>query len=66
MNRVVNGVVGFAKFWYDFIIGDDWLIAAVIAAALVLLKVLGDSVLWWPLPAVVIFGLGASLWRATR
>lgn len=26
---------GFARFWYDFVIGDDWKIAAVVAAVLV-------------------------------
>jgi hypothetical protein len=27
---------GFARFWYDFIIGDDWKIAAVVVAVLLL------------------------------
>ncbi|RCG33011.1 hypothetical protein DQ384_00735 [Sphaerisporangium album] len=27
---------GFAMFWYDFIIGDDWKIAAAVVAALAL------------------------------
>jgi hypothetical protein len=65
----LNFVVGFAKFWYDFIIGDDWTIAAMVAAALVVLSVVSHSAhveLWWLLPLVVIVGLGASLWRATR
>ena len=25
---------GFARFWYDFVIGDDWKIAAAVAAVL--------------------------------
>lgn len=27
----------FGRFWYDFVIGDDWKIAAAVAAALALL-----------------------------
>jgi hypothetical protein len=29
-------VVGFARFWYDFIVGDDWRIAAGVVTVLVL------------------------------
>ena len=59
-------LVGFFKFWYDFIIGDDWTIAAAIAVTLVVLVLLKQASLWWLLPVVVIVALGASLWRATR
>ena len=40
---------GFARFWYDFVIGDDWKIAACVAtvllagAALVAATVLPDA-----------------------
>ena len=27
-------IKGFGRFWYDFIVGDDWRIAAGVAAAL--------------------------------
>jgi hypothetical protein len=30
----VKYVVGFGRFWWDFIIGDDWKIAAGVALAL--------------------------------
>jgi hypothetical protein len=30
----VRFVIGFGRFWWDFIIGDDWKIAAGIAAVL--------------------------------
>ena len=56
----------FALFWYDFIVGDDWIIAAAIALTLLLLLLLKQPGLWWVLPLVVILGLGTSLWRATR
>lgn len=59
-------LMSFARFWYDFIIGDDWSIAAAIAVALVVLVIMGHAAPWWLLPAVVILALGYSLWRATR
>ena len=34
-----SGVVAFARFWYHFIVGDDW----VIAATVVVIAVLGLS-----------------------
>jgi hypothetical protein len=37
---VVRFVVGFGRFWWDFIIGDDWKIAAGVLAVLVLAAVL--------------------------
>ncbi len=44
---VVRFVVGFGRFWWDFIIGDDWKIAAgvvaVLAAAAVLVAETGLS-----------------------
>lgn len=62
------GFIGrFVRFWYDFIIGDDWTIAVGVVIALGVTYALahnGGSA-WFLLPLVVIAGLGASLWRAT-
>jgi len=47
----VNAVKAFGRFWYDFIIGDDWKIAVAVVSALALVTVLlvwtsiGDHVL---------------------
>jgi hypothetical protein len=30
----VTALKAFARFWYDFVIGDDWKIAATVAAVL--------------------------------
>ena len=30
----MKGLKGFGRYWYDFIIGDDWKIAAAVLAAL--------------------------------
>jgi hypothetical protein len=58
----------FGAFWYDFVIGDDWLLAAAVAAGLAgtwLLSRAGVAA-WWLLPVVIAAVLPASLWRATR
>lgn len=58
----------FAHFWYDFVVGDDWTIAAAVVVALVMTGVLTRAQLagWWLLPTVVITFLGISLFQATR
>lgn len=58
----------FSAFWCDFVIGDDWRVAALIVAALTLTAVLVHAAgvnAWWLLPVVAISGLAWSLHRAT-
>jgi len=58
----------FGAFWYDFVIGDDWRVAAVVAVALALTALLVHAAsvnAWWLLPIAVIGALGWSLRRAT-
>ncbi len=61
-------IVGFFQFWYDFIVGDDWTIAAGVVIALVLTALLARTSVaaWWLLPVAVALGLTASLWRVAR
>ena len=63
-----SGVVGFARFWYHFIIGDDWTIAAAVAVALLLTAMLHAQgvAAWWTVPVVAIIGITISLRRARR
>jgi hypothetical protein len=58
----------FLLFWYDFIVGDHWVIAVGVVAALVLSGLLARQgvVVWWLVPAAVVILLVVSLWRATR
>ena len=58
-------ILSFSKFWYDFIIGDDWTIAASIAAAVgaTFWLVRSNIEAWWLLPLAAIVTLGVSLWR---
>jgi tryptophan-rich sensory protein len=58
----------FGAFWYDFVIGDDWRVAAAVVVALaVTFGVSRTSVpAWWIPPAAVVVLLPYSLWRVTR
>jgi len=58
----------FLRFWYDFIVGDDWMIAAGVVMALVVSAALArrDVHAWWLMLVAVVVLLAASLWRETR
>ena len=52
-------VKGFGQFWYDFIVGDDWKIAAAVVTALVIGAVIaagttGDASWLPPLVGVLV------------
>ncbi|HWW90249.1 MAG TPA: hypothetical protein VNY35_05655 [Solirubrobacteraceae bacterium] len=61
-------VMAFLRFWYDFVVGDDWLIAVGIVAAIALTALIADQGFdaWWVMPLAVIALLAGSLWRALR
>ncbi len=42
----------FGRFWYDFIVGDDWRVAAGVVAAVALTYALAHNGVsaWWVLP----------------
>ncbi|WP_194898193.1 hypothetical protein [Catenulispora pinisilvae] len=56
----------FGLFWYDFIIGDDPLVAVLIIAALAGTAGLSThtTASWWLLPVIVTLALAATLARA--
>jgi hypothetical protein len=58
----------FFAFAYDFVVGDDWRIAAGVVAGLALTYAVSRTSVpaWWLLPALVAVLLPASLWLATR
>jgi hypothetical protein len=58
----------FGRFWYDFIVGDDWRVAAGVAVAFALSALLVRAHVdpWWLMPAAVAALLVMSLRRATR
>jgi hypothetical protein len=56
----------FGHFWWDFVVGDDWRVAAGIAVAFGLTALLATTSLpaWWLLPLAVAAVLWVSLRRA--
>ncbi|MGH3550861.1 MAG: hypothetical protein ACRDQU_22615 [Pseudonocardiaceae bacterium] len=58
----------FGAFWWDFIVGDDWRVAAGVVAALAVTAGLAAIRVpaWWFLPVAVLVLLGLSLRRGIR
>ena len=56
------------RFLWDFVIGDDWRIAAAVALTLVAMLVLSNhgAAVWWLLPLVVLVMLAVSVWGVAR
>jgi hypothetical protein len=54
----MNQLTQFGKFWYDFIIGDDWRIAVGVVATIAGVFVAAhDGANWWWLLPVAVAGL---------
>ncbi len=68
MSRVTTALRGFAAFWWDFIVGDDWRIAAGIIVALGATAILATTTVpaWWLVPVFVVAMLTVSLRSALR
>ena len=64
----MSHIKAFGVFWWDFVVGDDWVVAAGVAVGLGLTALLAhrDIAAWWVLPATVVLVLVVSLRRATR
>ena len=64
----MSRVVAFARFWWEFVVGDDWRVSAQVVAAIgatAAVAAAGVSA-WWLLPLAVLAVLYESLRRATR
>lgn len=61
-------VTAFFRFWYDFIIGDDWTVAAFVVVGLAATWWLAHSgmTVWWIMPVLSLFTLWFGVWRAKR
>ncbi|MDA8436077.1 MAG: hypothetical protein M0Z98_08840 [Actinomycetales bacterium] len=68
MSRIAGWARGFASFWWDFIIGDDWTLAAGVILAISATVALAHHAIdaWWFLPLAVLTLLALSLTRAAR
>lgn len=59
----------FFSFWYNFIVGDDWRIAAAVIIGLAFSTLLtheSSLQVWWLMPVLVVIVLSLSLWIATQ
>ena len=65
---MIRGLKAFAAFWYDFVVGDDWTVAAgvVLAFAVTALASTVTPAVWWIVPVAIVVLLPLSLWRETR
>ncbi len=69
MRRVGGWLAGFGRFWYGFVVGDDWTIAAGVLVALGAtygLERAPDVAAWWLLPLACVAILAYSVRRAAR
>lgn len=60
-------LAAFGRFWWSFVVGDDWRAAAAVAVAIGATAALAHEAVtaWWLLPLAVVAVLYASLRRAT-
>jgi hypothetical protein len=58
----------FAAFWWDFVVGDDWRVAAGVVLAIGVTAVLAttSAPAWWVLPLAVAGVLWISVRSAAR
>ena len=58
----------FGNFWYDFIVGDDWRIAAGVVCALAITYGVARTGIpaWWVMPAAVVLLVTGAIWTAVR
>jgi membrane protein implicated in regulation of membrane protease activity len=64
----VRYLLAFVHFVYDFVVGDDWLIAVGVVAAIALTSLIADRGLaaWWVMLLSVIVLLLGSVRRGLR
>ena len=63
----MSRLVSFARFWWEFVVGDDWLVAVAVALGIGATAALASEhvAAWWLLPLVVALVLYVTLRRAT-
>jgi hypothetical protein len=64
----VRRLAGVGRFLYDFFVGDDWVIALIVVAAVGVTALLAPSVdaAWVVLPVAAVAVLAFSVLRAAR
>jgi hypothetical protein len=65
---MIRRIRAFGAFWYDFIIGDDWVVALSVMLALAITFAVSrstDAPVWWVIVVAVVILLPLSVFRAT-
>jgi len=62
----MSKIAAFGRFWWNFVVGDDWMAAALVAVAIGATAAIaaGGVAAWWVLPLGVVVVLYVSLRRA--
>ena len=66
---MIRHLSSFVRFWYDFIVGDDWRVALGVVLALAVTDVVarsGAHGVWWIAPLAVLILLPVSIRRVAR
>ena len=61
-------LAAFGRFWWEFVVGDDWVAAALVVVAIGVTAAVAasDIATWWVMPLAVLVVLAVSLRRAAR
>jgi hypothetical protein len=64
MNRLESAV----RAVWDFVVGDDWRVAAGVVIAIGVTAIVAGSTVsaWWILPVATLLMLSLSVWQASR
>ena len=67
MARIWSWIVAFGRFWYRFIVGDDWTVAVAALIGLAVTGILNANhiVGWWLIPIIVVVMPGISVQRTS-
>jgi len=64
----MSRVLAFLRFWYEFIVGEDWAVAAGVVCAIGATALIASAGVpaWWVMPVAVVAILAGSLARAVH
>jgi hypothetical protein len=64
----MSRIRAFGRFWWNFVVGDDWRAAAGVALGIGITAAIAAAhvAAWWFLPVAVAVVLGLSLRRETK
>ncbi len=68
MGALIRWLRAFGAFWWDFVVGDDWRVAAGVLTAFGLAALLAHRGVpaWWVIPTVALGMLTASVMQVVR